>query len=587
MLKKVSNSHLLLKTSPLILDLILIFLLWSFIFCTTDGELGTRGDDITFINTDDGYLLNAERLRNYINMAGGRGYLVVSQRFFYLMLNESESLLHWFHAILFLICGLLFYVVLRRIFLKSTSALISTLLFISYSGKYNVLTWNAAGLYNLVGILFLISMFVYLSQINYKLKMLLISLILYISFHLYEVLIVVVVIYPIIYIFENRKDILGFKSLLIKTDFYFSCLPILSSLLLVSIMKIVGGSTPYWTKRDPEQSSSIIAMLRKLIPSIMNGLNNLLFQKHIDFLGTNLTIYKAWVYRVSPISKLFLLASIILLMFWFFTTYRKYKNQDPIASEQNQINIGLYKKKILLLSAITILMILASFSLNIVNVVSVSIPSRLLYMPSLFLAFLIGLFLDYLMVGFNQNRMAILTVLFSCISIIILESSSLASVIYQHQSAAVFDNQIRQQINQIIPKLSSDDIVVVCFPKGLERIKYNKKNIRVWPYKVSTFLSNGADIPLSIDNGIMDFSRLIKYYSIRRAKNESMCKGILEYVQNDDIKNNIFPLFYDSGNIKPIQSISWTDPKTKSSTRLKINHFDDYDDYNCLDLSVN
>src|SRR6476659_9123573 len=178
---------------------------------------------------------------------------------------------------LFLVSATLWYAVLRHLF-HGTAALLGTLFFLGYAGKYETLTWFAAGMY--VVMLLCVLMFgVTRLQITPSLQLLLICSLLWLSLLWYEVLIMILPMFPIIYlgrcVVEKRRPRAG--------DWALAFVPAIP--VLIHILILAGAKSPIWTRSKSDVSYYSLPLLEKVALAFRNALNQSFGHEHLDQLA--------------------------------------------------------------------------------------------------------------------------------------------------------------------------------------------------------------------------------------------------------------------------------------------------------------
>ena len=184
----------------------LAILLYSY-FCLLPfiGEAGINGDDILHINTISlNYLKNGvNSYDDFIGLARARGFLSFAYQNIFSFFNQDWQFLLLYAVLLHTLNGLIIFIIFKKIIQNHLSFLLA-LLYLSYPMQYEVVTWISASLFELCFFLSLICLYL---SINTKIKLIfksvLISILIFIGFHLYEVIIVMT---PVLLFFEVNKN---------------------------------------------------------------------------------------------------------------------------------------------------------------------------------------------------------------------------------------------------------------------------------------------------------------------------------------------------------------------------------------------
>ena len=176
--------------------LLLLLLFAWLIFYRSRGEFPIQGDCVVAL--EPAYSLETRLTRSVLGSLRARAFVPTSQNILYHWFGDSYAQAEVFFMILFILATILWYTVLLDLF-HETAALLGALFFLGYAAKYEALTWFAAGMYVAVMLLCVLILGVTRLQIRPSLQLLLICSLLGLSLFWYEVLIMLLPVFPIIY----------------------------------------------------------------------------------------------------------------------------------------------------------------------------------------------------------------------------------------------------------------------------------------------------------------------------------------------------------------------------------------------------
>ena len=176
--------------------LVILMFAWL-IFFNSRGEFPIQGDCVVAIQP--AYSAEARLATSLIGSLRARAFLPTTQNILYHSFGDSYAKVLVLFMVLFVSSAILWYAVLRQLF-AGVAALLGALFFLSYAGKYETLIWFAAGMYVVVMLLCILIFGVTRLQIKPWIQVLLICTLLWLSLIWYEVLIMILPVFPILYL---------------------------------------------------------------------------------------------------------------------------------------------------------------------------------------------------------------------------------------------------------------------------------------------------------------------------------------------------------------------------------------------------
>ena len=422
--------------------LLLILLFGWLIFYNSRGEFPIQGDCVVAL--EPAYSLETRLTRSVLGSLGARAYLPTSQNILYHWFDDSYAKVEILYMLLCLVSATIWYAVLRHLF-HATAALLGALFFLGYAGKYETLTWFAAGMYVVVMLLCVLIFGVTRLQIAPSLRLLLICSLLWLSLIWYEVLIMILPVFPVIYLgqclLEQRRPR--------AKDWSLAFVPALP--VLIHVLILAGAKSPIWNRAKPDASYYSLPLQEKVVLGFKNALNQSFGQPHFDQLAHGVDAFFRHVVPANPnILSLFVVAVLGFTGIILFGGSQAPARRPP---SQHLYGIaGLY----LALFAGTITFVLGPFA-----------PSRMTFLPSFGLSLVLAYLAHWALVGSRGREWrgwvsALRWLSVGAIAVLgVAECMTLSSIVKQAETARAFDQAITDQIYQIQPSIPKGSEVFV------------------------------------------------------------------------------------------------------------------------------
>ena len=419
-----------------ILGGIVVVLMAMFIFSNTNGDISVGGDDVWTITHSEPFSWNYFRLAN-------RGYVVPFYSFIFDMNGQSTQNTHLFYFCLLVSSGLLFYFLLQK-WLGAAPAAIGTIFYLGYIGKYETVTWMAAGGYLIcANVLFLFVWIAISGRLGPWTKGGLIAGINWLAALFYELLIVVAPLYPLFYWLysrlRRRPVALGAMAA--------TCLPLVMFLGHVTVMYL---STPKdaplpWQRGSTRAAMGLNAAAARVLPTLESGFSSGMGRQHFALLAYEIEGFRKYVpgNTYATLAALVGCAGVGVLL-WL----------GPLGRPDNAVVIPLsiaggY---------------LALFSPLIgFTTISGFVPSRLLTLVGVGLALLIAVAASLAI----ASRMPIVRfgVPAVLLAVGVIEAAAMNSILYEHQTSWAYDSHIRNQLLATGIKPQIGDTIFISLPQ--------------------------------------------------------------------------------------------------------------------------
>lgn len=423
--------------------LVILMFAWL-IFYKSRGEFPIQGDCVVAI--ESAYSMEVCRTTALITSLRERAFLPTTQNILYHWFGDSYAKVQVLFMVLLVSSAILWYAVLRQLF-AGVAALLGALFFLAYAGKYETLTWFAAGMYVVVMLLCILIFGVTRLQIKPWIQVLLICTFLWLSLIWYEVLIMILPVFPILYlgrcIAEKRRPY--------AKDWALAFLPAIPVLFHILVLGTAKRPIWYRSARDIDYQ---IPLYDKVALGFANALKRAFGQEHFDQLVHGVHSFFQHVAPANPgVFGLFIGAVLGLIGVIIFG--------QPRASAQKLPGHHLYgiAGLYMALFAGTITFILGRF-----------VPSRMTFLPS----FGLSLFLAYLahqaLAGSLRQPALRWLIVGAVASLCIGESITFSSIVKQAEAARAFDQAITDQIHEIQPNIpkGSEVFVTMTAPAKLQ-----------------------------------------------------------------------------------------------------------------------
>jgi hypothetical protein len=422
--------------------LLLILMLAWLIFYNSRGEFPIQGDCVVAL--EPAYSLEASLTRSVLSSLRARAFLPTSQNILYHWFGDSYAKVEVLFVILFLLSAILWYAVLRHLF-NGTAALLGALFFLGYAGKYETLTWFAAGMYVVVMLLCVLIFGATRLQITPWLQLLLICSLLWLSLVWYEVLVMLLPVFPIIYlgrcVIEKRRPRAAEWALA-----FVPAIPVLFHVLILA-----GAKNPIWTRAKPDVSYYSLPLQEKVVLGFGNALHQSFGQAHFDQVAHGVDSFFRHVVPANPaILGLFVTATLGLTGMVLLGGTKAPVKKPP--GHHLYGIAGLY---------------IALFAGTIAFVLGPFVPSRMTFLPSFGLSLVLAYLAHAALVGSmtNNHRGGMLALQWITVgaiaSLCLAECLTLSSIVKQAEAARAFDQAITDQIYEIQPGIPQGSEVFV------------------------------------------------------------------------------------------------------------------------------
>jgi len=516
----------------------LIILLGAFIFAGTNGKLGIEGDDIFIVSNQ---LTEMWPWWPYLEVMRTRGYMHAINRAIFTLMGNSIQTVHLFYIGIYIGSALLFYIFCRRLF-SPIGAFLSTLFYLAYTSKYHVVASIAQGGYILVIIIFIFSCLIAVANWkNVWLKAILISLLNWPAVHMYEILVIAAPLYPLLTILYWYRQ----KQRLWRFELLATFLPLAMFGFHTYLLATKPTGDPIWI-RD-ENSKLALSLPSHLVDVFIWGVDATIGPRHLDLVASNLL---SFIKFLLPRPWVLLSTLFIILVFvgWSYVAVKNSKKTSPLLHPQPK-NLD-----IIFIGALYLMLIAPMVSLTIVNGF---VPSRLTYLGSVGLALIAGVIVD-LKFYYPIFRWAIPSFIF----IILVEAIAFHTIIWQFQTSASFDHNIREQIQALDIQPQYGDTVFLSLPKHEYMFDF-------WKQAPSRFEQGGAGAQVLL---VLDFRLLVPigegmpYLGIppherlnyqHHLRSSSFTFPIDLLLEAEKTPDRFYPLFLDEdGQLSGIETIS-------------------------------
>jgi len=442
-----------------------------FIFSNTNGNITVQGDDVWIVTHR--FLFGW----NYFKFAPGRGYLMPFYSFLLRMVGESTQRMHLFFFFLLASSGMLLYIVLRKL-LGAAPAVIGAIFYLAYIGKYETVTWLAAGAYLVCANVLFLSVWIAISdRLNPWAKGAWIAAINWLAVLLYELLIVAAPLYPLIYWLHHRLR----RRPMSRRGFAATFLPMLMFLIHVVIMYLAteeGKALP-WQRGSTRSSMTLAAAIAQVWPTFKRGLSAGMGSDHFSLLIHEIGSFWKYVPRDTYEILMTLGACAGVAFLLWCARARRVDKSIVLPLTIAAVYLAVFSP-------------LIGFTTN-----DGFVPSRLLTLVGVGLALLVAAAVSVaLAVRSPMLRYGIPATLLVVSG---LEAAAMNCILYEYQTAWGYDSHILSQLLASGIKPTMGDTIFISLPENpLERL---------WRVGFSQFEGGHIEAVLTMDFGMLSRKR--------------------------------------------------------------------------------
>lgn len=420
-------------------------------------NLGVEGDDIFYLSP----FLRQWQIDRDLGIAQTvalRQTLVNTYILIYETLGQSQQAVHAVFFGLWAISGILCYAVLRRSFSKF-AATASALLFLVYSGKYEVLGWASAGLHILVLCLLLLMIIVIQAQnMRFGMKMTIVSGLYWISLLYYEILLPLAPL-PLLWWFFVRK-----KFTLSGADGGLAALPLVVTAAHLYVLST--AVKPIWERSG---ESNIHNISQSIPGTLLKTLDAAFGYRHLSLLYDN---WSSSLYLLR--NGIDLTLALTFVAFACLAIFMVFGFSESEAKKTRSTPWLLFSFWLIVMAPVVTSPLVMGMPFT---------PSRLTYLPSLGAAIILAVAVD------RYRGLLMRGVLMAWI---LIEVVALHSILYQYATTTLFDDRLRAKIKQFDITFSPGDHILV-------RTAHNPFIYNVW-LTVPSKMDNSGQSLLLIDN---------------------------------------------------------------------------------------
>jgi hypothetical protein len=451
------------------LGLVCALALLLFILSNTNGDLGIFNDDIFFI-----HYTKVEH--GYFGKIVGRGFLTPYYRWIYELAGQSDRVAHLVNFGLYGVSVLFCLAASVRLFGKNV-ALLPTLLYLAWAGKYDLLTANSVGAYILVACGLFSSVWIALETcMPLWIRAALVALLNWLVAHLCEILIVVMPLYPLFYAWHRWRKKEPVQCAGLAATF----LPL--AVFLVHWFLIWWNTPPtldpIWV-RQPGASREPLYLLYMLGYAFWAGVQASFGLEHVKLVTSAIAGFSRGYIPVTGWMVATLALSVTLLV----ALLRQLRDARTPLLEKSRAGM--------ILAAALYLVFVAPLVGFTLLTPGQLMPSRLLLLPCVGLCLLAGLAAQW---ALQQDKWKN-AVLAGLGLYIFLEGLALHSIVAEFQASWAYDRKIREQIQAYGIKPRMGDTIFVSLPPNAW--------FRHWKRSPSEFESGAAQSLLLMDHDMV------------------------------------------------------------------------------------
>lgn len=406
-----------------------------FIFSNTNGDITVSGDDVWMMTNSLPFNWN------YFVHAN-RGYVVPFYRGIFKLCGRNTQHTHLFYFGVMALSALLLYLILAKL-LGAAPAVIGSILYLGYVGRYEVVTWISAGGYAVCAVGLFLSVLIAMSpRLGPWVKGALIAAINWLCVLLYEILMVAAPLYPLLYWLYHKLRGEPVNRRALAATF----LPLL---MFVGHICVLYFATPKsdplpWQRGSTRSGMTWAVAAAKVAPTLESGVSAGMGPEHVTLLAQQVDSF--WKYVPANALETFAAVGVcigVAVLLWL----------SPIVVLDKAVIAplvfaGMY---FAFLSPLVGFTTFPGFT-----------PPRLLTLTGVGLAVLMAIAVS---AALTQRRLAIrYGVPAMMLAIGGLEAAAMNSILYQYQTSWAYDSRIRTQLLASGIKPKPGDTIFISLP---------------------------------------------------------------------------------------------------------------------------
>jgi len=492
----------------------ILFLAWVGILLFLGPDFGLEGDDQLILSQP--YVdieLSALNNFSYLSLAATRKFLILGLIGLFNFAGKNPIFLCWGFLILWLLTSILCFRLLNN-FYPSWIALLASLFFLGYAGKFEIVTVLSGGFYHIVLLCQVLILLILVSTyFSWPVKSIFISLLFWISLHFYEILFLTAPLLGIYYFFCTSKKIL--KSSL--SGYIYSALPTVIAITHLLVLRSLPN--PIWERSGPQ---TLYQVLEKIPKIFAINLDAIFGPRHWDIVFRNLnSFYERFQLGMSQeiVYGTILIVSITILAVGMALKSKETNSNFSCNNvvDFNRLALNVFSVYCIFLATLVSwpVVILGDFT-----------PSRFTYLPSLGLAILFAQFMHL------KGWKGLISICFIGL-LVLIQFIALRFLLVQYSETAKIDNMIRAQLQAFQLDWKVGDSIFMSLPRQRFQHQWNEA-----PSKFGNGNSSIAllliDYPKLVDDGLkMGFTndKLLNYSSHMRPLHAESDKSFILFLE--------------------------------------------------------
>jgi hypothetical protein len=453
-------------------------------------------------------------LDSYMTFIRGRAFLPWAYKVIYLAVGRNFNTAVYAFVAVYLAVAAGFYLTLRR-FLSIPAALAGSLILLCHCAKYHAILAYNAQIYSIVIACAILILNVMISKLPRLAQSLIATLLIWVSIHFYEILMVLVPIFPAVWLGPSliKRRFPSFSNIVA------SLLPILAAGTHICLLSF--AQHPLWA-RNGDQPSRLLELPQGILNLFLCGSSTIFGAVHWDTLKRCTGNFFKFDVRADH-SLWFPLA--LAMLTTIGTVWLVYRNKLVPPTTEN-------RKLIVCMFSIGLYLLLLGPLIGL-PVSTTEVASRLLYLPVLGLALAVAAAID-LIGNARVYRCAVSLLLVCCLA----EAITFADVVQQYIDAAKLDQSLTQQILSL-ERLKPGAHLFMSLP-------FNNKKIDYWRQGLPAYYCCGTPIRLW-EAASLGLDK-ITYYAVMREPTNLHSNGLYPWLK-DALKKypegDLYPFYLD------------------------------------------
>lgn len=540
-----------------LLHLVCIASFALFMFWGLEGRAPINGDDIHVLQ-----IANhppAHYQYDYLTWTRARRHVVGLLCTEYNLAGKSVETANLIWLAVYVASAFACYVYLRKVF-SPVVALTGAVAYLTYSSKYEPLTWWSAGAYTFIWLTFFALLRLFESNLSFRIKSVLTAAVILASMYIYEVFFCLVPVFSALLLVRRKREM----HRLTRSDWMFASLPIV--VLIIHVATLASSPTPIYAGGMTSVVEGI-PLVKRVALGFTSALDATCGPKHQRIVKQAYHAYRDFYEKDTPWLKAFQWSAVALFVLGIAAAFKSSIRVSP--------NMVAVREQALIGAAALFVSAVIGFVSNFCTT-----PSRLTGIPSIGLMILVCAGLETLIwfAWRSSGRRRIATsIILAGLLIVVLgrsvrEGQAFSSLLRQSGQISAFDLDLARKLQALHPVAAKGDELYVRMQRAPLEV------VGCWRNFISGFSTGRANESMwflyDIETNIMNLTCTPERFP---GEAERM-QAIVENWAKTGL-DKVFPFYIDNHNrnVIPMKEIILTDREDHELKRIdfsaKFNNF--------------